>query len=70
MGIHVKMTKLVRVPTDNNRAKVKVETKLSEPFYFNVRVKQGAGLSPTLFNIALHSAVNKVDQKGNTFPKI
>jgi hypothetical protein len=56
---------------DNTSAKVKLGTKLSEPFQLKAGVKQGAGLPATLFNIALHSVsvTNKTDRKGTLFPK-
>lgn len=69
MGIAIKTIKLVRMTTDNTRAKVKVGNKRSESFQFNAGVKQGYGLSTTLLHFALHSVINKADQKGTLFLK-
>jgi hypothetical protein len=67
MGIPVKTIKLARMTMDNTRAKVKVGNKFNESFQFNV--KQGYGLSTTLLHFALHSVINKADQKGTLFLK-
>jgi hypothetical protein len=52
---------------DNTRARVKVGSKLSDSFIFNMGVKQGDGLSAVLFNLTLYQAINRVDQKGTIF---
>jgi len=69
MGIPVKIIKLVRMTMDNIRAKVKVGNKFSESFQFNAGVKHGCGLSTTLLHFALHSVINKADQKGTLLLK-
>jgi sorting nexin-29 len=69
VGIPGKLIRLVRMTLDNTRARVKVGTKLSDSFIFNMGVKQGDGLSAVLFNLTLHQAINKVDQKGTIFFK-
>jgi hypothetical protein len=66
-GIPIMIMKLVQMAVDSTSAKIKVEKKLSEPFQFNTGVKQGDGLSTTLLKIALHSVINKTDQKGTHF---
>jgi len=69
MGISVKTIKLVRMTMDNTRAKVKVGNKFSESLQFNAAVKQGYGLSTTQLHFALHSVINKADQKGTLILK-
>ncbi|GFG33845.1 hypothetical protein Cfor_11047, partial [Coptotermes formosanus] len=67
--IPVNIIKLVWMTMDNTSANVKVGNKLNEPFHFNDGVKQGGTLSTTLFNTALHSVINKIDQKETLFLK-
>jgi hypothetical protein len=54
---------------ENTKARVKIGNKLSNAFTFNTGVKQGDGLSTILFNLALHQAVNKINQKRTIYFK-
>jgi hypothetical protein len=47
------------------QAKVIVDGKISNPFIINMGVRQGDGLSATLFNLVLHKALKNLKQ-GNT----
>ena len=48
---------------------MKVRNKLSDNFSFNAGVRQGDGLSAVLFNLALHTVVDAVNQGGTIFEK-
>ena len=50
--------------------KVKIENELGREFKYNSGVKQGDGLSTTLFNIILHTAIEKVDKRETIFTKL
>jgi hypothetical protein len=45
------------------KVKVKVGNNFGKVFEFNKEVKQGDGLSTTLFIITLHKAAMKIDQQ-------
>jgi hypothetical protein len=47
------------------QAKVIVDGKISNPFVIDMGVRQGDGLSATLFNLVLHKALKNLEQ-GNT----
>ena len=59
MKIPYKLIALVKM-TMNTTALVKVTNKLSNSFTFNAGVRQGDGLSTTLFILALHHGVQKL----------
>jgi hypothetical protein len=69
MGVPINVIKLVKITMGNTSAKVKIGNKFSKSFLFSAGVKQGDGLSTTLFNIVLNSAINKTDQRGTLFVK-
>jgi hypothetical protein len=47
--------------------KVKTDNKLCAKFEFNTGVKQGEGLSPALFIVALHRVIKRSDQRGTIY---
>lgn len=68
-GIVNKLIRLVEMTMKDTRAKVKVINRMTKSFSFSNGVKQGDGLSAVLFNLALHSVIKMVDQKGTIFTK-
>jgi sorting nexin-29 len=70
IGIPKKLVNLARMTLTETYAKVKIENELGQEFKYNSGVKQGDGLSTTLFNIILHTAIEKVDKKGTIFTKL
>jgi len=70
MKIPCKLNTLVRMTMKNITARVKVSNKLSNSFTFNAGVRQGDGLSTTLFILALHHGVQQTDQRGTIFTKL
>ena len=70
MKIPYKLITLVKMTMKNTTARVKVTNKLSNSFTFNAGVRQGDGLSTTLFTLALHYGVQKIDQRGTIFTKL
>jgi hypothetical protein len=54
----------------NTTARVKVTNTLGISFTFNAGVRQGDGLSTTLFILALYYGVQKIDQRGTILTKL
>ena len=69
MKIPHKVMRLVKKTMKNATARVKVTNKLSNSFTFNAGVRQGDGLSTTLFILALHHEVQTIDRGGTIFTK-
>lgn len=61
-GIPEELIELVKMTTEQSKCKVKINGELSESFNIKTGVRQGDGLSPTLFNIALEEALQKVNK--------
>jgi sorting nexin-29 len=69
MGIPQKLTRLIRMTMSQTKARVKSDNQISAPFEFNKGVKQGNGLSTTLFILALHNAAQEIDHRGTIYTK-
>lgn len=52
-----KLINLVMMFVEGSNAQVKIDNKLSKPFTINKGVRQGEGLSTTLFVISLHRGI-------------
>ena len=48
---------------------MKIDNQISAQFEFNKGVKQGDGLSTTLFILALHNDAQEIDHKGTIYTK-
>jgi sorting nexin-29 len=55
-----KLIRLVRATIKNSEAQVKIQAQLKEPFKIKQGLKQGDGLAPSLFNLALEYAIRKL----------
>jgi sorting nexin-29 len=65
-GIAKKMEQLVKMILEGAQARVIVDGKVRTPFGISIGVRQGDGLSATLFNLVLHKALKNL-QQNNTF---
>jgi hypothetical protein len=70
IGIPKELVNLARMTLTETYAKVKIENEFGREFKYSSGVKQGDGLSTTLFNIILHTAIEKVDKRGTIFTKL
>jgi hypothetical protein len=69
IGISQKLIRLIRMTMCQTKARVKTDNQISTPFEFNKGVKQGDGLSTTLFKLALHNAEKEIDHRGTIYTK-
>ena len=61
-GIPKKIERLMKMTLEGAEAKVLVDGKISTPFGISIEVRQGDGLSVTLFNLVLHKALKNMEQ--------
>jgi len=59
-GIHMKLVRLIKMCLTETCSRVRESKNLSDMFPITNGLKQGDGLSPLLFNIALQYAIRKV----------
>jgi len=52
----------MKMPLEGAQGKVIVDGKKSNPFVISRGVRQGDGLSATLFNLVLHKALKNLEQ--------
>jgi hypothetical protein len=64
-GISKKVERLVKMTLEGAQAEVIVDGKISNPFAIGIGVRQGDGLSATLFSLVLHKALKNLG-KSNT----
>jgi sorting nexin-29 len=67
VGIPQKLIRLIRMTMCETKARVKIDSQTSAPFEFNNGVKQGDGLSTTLFILAIHNTAQEIDQRHNLY---
>ena len=60
-GIPDKLIRLSKLCITQSKGKIKIDNDYSEIFRINSGVRQGDGLSPTLFNIALEKTLDKIE---------
>ena len=61
-GIPKKIGRLVKMTLEGAQFKVIVDGKISNPFVIGIGVKQGDGLSATLFNLVLYKALKTLEE--------
>jgi len=69
MGIPQKLIRLTRMTMCQTKARVKIDNQLGVPFEYDKGVKQGDGLSTSLFILALHNAVQEIDKRSTIYTK-
>jgi sorting nexin-29 len=69
-GIPRKIERLIKMTLEGAQAKVIVDGKISNTFFIDIGVRQGDGLSATLFNLVLHKTLKKFGTKQQDFEQI
>jgi len=69
-GIPKKIEWLVKMTLEGAEAKVIEDGKISNPFVISRGVRQGDGLSATLFNLVLHKALKNLEQSNTIFNRL
>jgi hypothetical protein len=69
-GIPKKIEGLVKMTLEGTQAKVIVDEKISNHFVIGIRVRQGDGLSATLFNLVLHKALKNLEQSNTILNRL
>jgi sorting nexin-29 len=69
-GIPKKIERLVKMTLEGAQAKVIVDGKIRNPFVIDMGVRQGDGLSATLFNLVLHKALKNFEQGYTIFNRL
>jgi sorting nexin-29 len=64
-----KLVNLIRMTLEETTAKMQIEHQTGEEFTYTKGVKQGDGLSTTLFILALHRVIQDVDKRGSIIYK-
>jgi len=68
--IPTKIERLVKTTLEGAQDKVIVDGKISTPFGISIGVKQGDGLSATLFNLFLHKALKNLEQSNTILNRL
>jgi sorting nexin-29 len=69
-GIPKKIERLVKITLEGAQTKVIVDGKISAPFGLSIGVRQGDGLSATLFNLVLHKALKNLEQSNTILNRL
>jgi len=69
-GIPKKIERLMKMTLEGAEAKVLVDGKISTPFGISIEVRQGDGLSVTLFNLVLHKALKNLEQSNTILNRL
>jgi hypothetical protein len=64
------MERLVKMTLEGAQAKVIVDLKISTPFVLSIGVRQGDGLSATLFILVLHKALKNLEQSNTILNRL
>jgi len=65
-----KIERPVKMTLEGAQAKVLVDGKISAPFTIDKGVRQGDGLSATLFNLTLHKALKNLEKKNTILNRL